>query len=885
MQLTSRSLPGVRVLQVARWLVPENQRGEWMAEWMGELVHSWRAQERLGNSGNLMRAALILRCFGAFSDALWLRRRHGGDAMFSNDLTYAVRSLVRRPGFSVVVILTLALGIGANSAIFSVVNAVLLRDLPYEDPDRLVMLWGIPTDGDSAKVARWTSYPDFVDLRDQSTSFAQLAAMRIPDVTLTGRNLDPTRIQGAVVTANLFPTLGVLPAKGRAMVSDEEAQSASRVAVVSHALWQGRLGADPGIIGRTITLDGVQHTVIGVMQRGFQYPNDAQVWIPLVPDQNDQRRGTHDLRVVGRLKGGVTRERAESDVAGIARRLEMQYPEDNAKRSARLEPMREAIVGSVRTPLLVLLGAVGLVLLIACTNIANLFLARASTREREVAVRTALGAGRGQIVRQWMTESVLLALVGGACGLLVAHWGLQALMAAAPETIPRAGEVALDKTVLAFVFSLSLLAGIAFGVIPALGISKNLTIKSLKDGGRGATAGLTRTRLRKALVVSEVAFAMVLVIGAALLIKSFWRLQQVDPGFNPERLLTVQLQLPPARYERWQQVTGFYGELKQKLASVPGASSVAIAFEHPLSEGWTSSFAISGREPPAQGHEPEARVRPVSPGYFRTVGVSLLKGRDITDRDVAGAPGAVLVNDAFARRHFAGEDPIGKRIERGAWWPDMPGSFEIVGVVADERFLGLQTAADPATYFPHAQFPMSDMYLMVRTRTDAAAFAAMVRREVWALDRDLPIENLRTMESILGQSVAEPRFNTSLLGLFAGVALLLAAIGIYGVLSFMAAQRTNEIGIRMALGAQRSSVVGLVVGQGMLLSLLGVALGLLAAFWLTRILSTLLYNVSPTDPVIFGGGALILGAVALVAAYLPARRASRVDPVTALRYE
>ncbi|MBC7792046.1 MAG: ABC transporter permease [Anaerolineae bacterium] len=883
--MTTSLVPGVRVVRVAGWLVPESHRCEWTAEWMGELEHSWRAQQRTGNTGSLARAALVLRCFGAFSDALWLRRRHGEDAMFSNDLTYAVRTLLRRPGFSMIVILTLALGIGANTAIFSVVNAVLLRNLPYEDPDRLMMLWGVPTDGDSAKVARWTSYPDFIDLRNQSVSFDQLAAAGIPDVTLTGPNLEPTRIQGAVVTANLFPTLGVRPAKGRAMLPEEEREAAPRVAVVSHALWQGRLAADPNVVGRVITLDGVQHTVIGVMQRGFQYPNDAQLWIPLVPDRNAQRRGTHNLRVVGRLKPGMTRERAESDVATIARRLEEQYPEDNAKRSARLEPMRDAIVGNVRTPLLVLLGAVGLVLLIGCTNIANLFLARAATREREVAVRTALGAGRGQIVRQWMTESVLLALVGGACGLLVAHWGLQALMAAAPDTIPRAGEVALDKTVLAFVVSISLLTGIAFGVIPALGMSRNLTINSLKDGGRGATAGLARTRLRKVLVVSEVAFALVLVIGAALLIKSFWRLQQVDPGFDPERLLTVQLQLPQARYERWQHVTGFYSELKQKLASTPGARSVAIAFEHPLSEGWTSSFGIAGRQPSVQGLEPEARVRPVSPGYFRTVGVSLLKGRDITDRDVAGAPGVVIINDAFARRHFPGEDPIGKRIERGAWWPDMPNSFEIVGVVADERFLGLQTAADPATYFPHAQFPMSDMYLLVRTRADAAAFTAMVRREVWALDRDLPIENIRTMESILGESVAQPRFNTSLLGLFAGVALLLAAIGIYGVLSFMAAQRTNEIGIRMALGAQRSSVVRLVVGQGMLLALLGVALGLLAAFWLTRILSTLLFQVSTTDPGIFGGGALLLSTVALIAAYLPARRASRVDPVTALRYE
>ena len=873
------------MVRVASWLVPESHRGEWAAEWLAELEHSWRAQKRLGNSLTLARTALVLRCFGAFSDALWMRRRHGEDAMLSNDLSYAIRTLVRRPGFSMIVILTLALGIGANTAIFSVVNAVLLRNLPYEDPDRLMMLWGVPTDGDSAKVGRWTSYPDFIDLRAQSSSFEQLAAVRMPDLTLTGQNLEPTRIQGAAVTANLFPTLGVLPAKGRTMLPDEELPSAQRVAVVSHALWQGRLGADPNVVGRTINLDGVQHTVVGVMRRDFQYPNAALIWIPLIPDLNEQRRGVHQLRVVGRLKTGVTRERAESDVAAIARRLELQYPEDNAKRSARLEPMREAIVGNVRTPLLVLLGAVGLVLLIGCTNIANLFLARAATREREVAVRSALGAGRGQIVRQWLTESVLLALVGGACGLLVAHWGLQALMAAAPETIPRADEVALDKTVLAFVASISLLTGIAFGVIPALGMSKDLTIKSLKDGGRGATAGLARTRLRKALVVSEVAFALVLVIGASLLIKSFWRLQQVDPGFDPERLLTVQLQLPAARYERWQQVTAFYGELRQKLSSTPGARSVAIAFEHPLSEGWTSSFGISGRQPPAQGHEPEARVRPVSPGYFRTVGVSLLKGRDITDRDVAGAPGVVIINDAFARRHFAGEDPIGKRIERGAWWPDMPSSFEIVGVVADERFLGLQTAADAATYFPHAQFPMSDMYLLIRTRADAAAFTAMLRRQVWALDRDLPIENIRTMESILGESVAEPRFNTSLLGLFAGVALLLAAIGIYGVISFVAAQRTNEIGIRMALGAQRWSVVRLVVGQGMLLALVGVALGLLAAFWLTRILSTLLYDVSTTDPAIFGGGALLLSAVALVAAYLPARQASRVDPVTALRYE
>ena len=878
--------PGLAVVRMLAHVVPQTRRADWVAEWEGELCHAWQQARRRGDSTHLARAQLIVRSLGAASDALWLRRHHGSVSMVGLDVKYALRSLRRRPGFATTVVLTLALAIGATTAIFSVVNGVILRPLPYPEPDRLVWLRGEPTDGDREKVSSGTSYPDFLDFHVRARSFAGLAGVTTRPATLTGPGGEPARVRSTFATSDLWPMLGARPALGRTLLPEDERPGAPAVALLSHAVWQSRFGGDAGIVGRVITLDGFPVTVVGVMPEGLRLTGDTQVWRPLVPDEADLARGVHRLGVIGRLAPGTSMERARAEVRGIARELELLYPEDNAKRSAKLEPLRDAIVGDTRPALLVLLGAVALVLLIGCANLASLFLARAAGREREVAVRTALGAGRGRLVRQWMTESLLLTLAGGVAGLAVAWAGMRALVLWAPRTLPRADEVALDLPVLLFLLAVSVGTGLVFGLLPVLQLRRgDRALGTLKDGGRGMTAGQGRQRLRHGLVVGEVALATVLVVGAALLLKSFWQLSRTDPHFQPDGLLVAQLLPPQARYDSVTKVLQFYDRVRAEVATLPGVQSVAVAYEHPLSAGWTSSYTIEGREPPPRGQEPEARVRPVAPGYFRTVGVRLLKGRDVSERDRAGSPGAVVVNEAFVRRHFRGEEPLGKRILRGSWWPGLPDAFTIVGVVADEPFDGLAGEAAPATYFSHAQFPMSEMWVLVRTTRDPAAVAPALRARVWRLDPDLPVEGVRTMREILGTSVAEPRFNTALIALFAGAALALAAVGIYGVLSYTVAQRTSEIGVRMALGAGRGRVLRLVVGQGMGVALLGIAVGTAGALALARVLTSLLHGVSERDPAIFAAVALLLATVAALAAYLPARRASRIEPVVALRYE
>ena len=808
--------------------------------------------------------------------------------MLSQDLRYALRSLVRWPGFTMVVVLTLALGIGANAAIFSVVNAVLLRPLPYADPDRLVFVFGTPTDGDSAKVGAASSYPDFVDFRQRARSFSQLGAMSTQQTTVTGKSFEPAIVSGSPVTANLLPMLGVAPALGRTFAEDEDRPGAAPVVVVSDEFWRQRLNADPNVIGSSVSLNGRPATIIGVMPPRFAFPGGTVLWFPAADPNDAQSRGRHSYYVVGRLADGVTEAVANREVAGIARQLEIENPAANAKRGARVESLREAIVGDVRPALMVLLGSVGLVLLIVCVNVANLFLARAAARTREVAVRTALGAARGRLARQFLTESFVITAIGATLGLGVAYWGSKLLVSRAPRTIPRANEIAIDANVLLFLLGLAAVTAVIFGVLPALQMSRGVPIDALREGGRGMRGGLARRGLRQALVVSEVALAVVLVVGAALLVKSFWRMQRVDPGFVPDRMLVVQIQLPQSRYGGFadaDRVRQFYADLYSRLSNRPEVQSVAIAMQHPLSPGWTSSFTIAGREPPVHGQEPESSIRPVMPGYFRAVGAKLLRGREIQESDGVGAPGVVVINEAFARLHFPNEDPIGRRLERASWWRGMPSSYEIIGVVADERFRGPRAAADPATYYSLAQFTFNDNWLLVRTKGDPSAFVPTLRQTVWAMDRDLPLENVQTMNEILGDSVADSRFNTALLSLFAVVALLLAAIGIYGVLAYTVAQRTSEIGIRMALGAPRSSVLRLVVGNGLALTLVGVAIGAAGAVVATRALERLVFGVSTTDPSVFALVALALTAVALCAALVPALRASRVDPIVALRSE
>ena len=867
-------------------LVPPDRRADWEAEWIGELSYAWSVKVDAGDVRLAARASLMVRALGAVSDAIWFRRNYGGDSMFSQDLRYALRTLYRWPGFTAVVALTLALGIGANAAIFSVVNAVLLRPLPYTAPDRLVFVLGTPTDGDSAKVGSSSSYPDYADFRERAKSFSQLAALSVRQTTVTGKSFEPAIVSGSPVTANLFPMLGVAPALGRSFLAEEDKPGAPAVVIVSDQFWRQRLNSNPNVLGSALAVNGTPATIVGVMPPRFDFPGGATLWFPVAAPNDPQTRGQHSFSIVGRLAPSVTLATANREVAGIARQLEKEYPSINAKRGARVQGMAEAIVGDVRPALLVLLGSVGLVLLIVCVNVANLFLARATARTREVAVRTALGAGRSRLARQFLTESVVVTAIGSSLGLAVAYWGSRLLVSKAPRTIPRASEIGIDGNVLLFLLVLSAITAVIFGVLPALQMSRGMPIASLREGGRGARGGIARRGLRQALVVSEVALAVVLVVGASLLVKSFWKMQRVDPGFVPDRMLVVQIQLPPSRYAGFadgDRVRAFYADLYARLTARPEVQSVAVGMQHPLAPGWTSSFTIAGREPPPAGQEPEASVRPVMPGYFRAVGAKLLRGREIQESDGVGAPGVAVINEAFAKLHFPNEDPIGHRIERSAWWKGMPASFEIVGIVADERFEGPRAPADPATYFSLAQFTFNDNWLLVRTKGDPKAFIPQLRQIVWSMDRDLPLENVRTMDQILDESVADSRFNTVLLSLFAIVALVLAAIGIYGVLAYTVAQRTSEIGLRMALGAQRSSVLRLVVGNGLTLALIGVVIGAAGSLLATRALERLVFGVSTTDPLVFGAVAVVLTAVAGTAALVPALRASRVDPIVALR--
>jgi putative ABC transport system permease protein len=868
--------------------VPSDRRDEWRAEWLGELTYAWQVRRQAGAVSALARATLLVRALGALSDAIWFRRRYGGDSMLSQDLRYALRTLIRWPGFTAVVVLTLALGIGANAAIFSVVNAVLLRPLPYADPQRLVFLLGTPTDGDSAKVGSSSSYPDYADFVARSKSFSQLAAFSTRQTTVTGKSFEPAIVSGTPVTANLLPMLGVSPAMGRGFSPDEDKPGAPPVVIVSDEFWRQRLGGNPNAVGSAIAVNGRPATIIGVMPPRFTFPSSSAVWYPAAETNDPRTRGQHSYGVLGRLAAGATIETANREVANIARQLETENPAANAKRGARVQAMTEAIVGDVRPALLVLLGSVVLVLLIVCVNVANLFLARAAARAREVAVRTALGAGRSRLARQFLTESFVVTAIGAGLGLIVAVWGSKLLVSKAPRSIPRASEIGIDGNVLLFMLALTVVVAIIFGVLPALQMSRGMPIASLREGGRGLRGGLARRGLRQALVVSEVALAVVLVVGASLLVKSFWKMQRVDPGFVPDRMLVVQIQLPQSRYGGYadaDRVRAFYADLYSRLAARPEVQAVTIAMQHPLAPGWTSSFTLAGKDHPPAGQEPESSIRPVMAGYFRAVGAKLLRGREIQESDGAGAPGVVVINEAFAKLHFPNEDPIGRQVLRQSWWKGMPATFEIVGIVADERFNGPRAPADPATYFSLPQFTFNDNWLLIRTKTNPSAFIPTLRQTVWAIDRDLPLENVRTMDQLLGDTVADSRFNTALLSLFALVALLLAAIGIYGVLAFTVAQRTSEIGIRMALGAQRSSVLRLVVGNGLMLAVVGVAIGSAGALVATRALERLVFGVSTTDPVVFGLVALALTAVAVTAAAVPALRASRVDPIVALRSE
>lgn len=801
------------------------------------------------------------------------------------DLKYAVRSMVKNPGFTLVVVITLGLGIGANTAIFSVVNGVLLDPLPYHEPEGLVSVF--ENDRLRGTTQEGVSAPDYFDLTERNRVFADAATWFRPRLTLTGADNEPQRVISASLTYNLFSVLGVTPALGRSFTAEEDQPGGERVVVLSHGLWNTRFGSDPNILGRSITVDEEPYEIIGVMPADFDFPlPDTDLFTPLQAVPTTYSRGMHSFGVVARLGDGISHEQASADVSRIARALEEEYPDDNLGRGMWVEPLTESRVGDVRTALLMLLGAVTLVLLIACVNVANLLFARASVREREVAIRTALGAGRGRLIKQLLTESMVLALVGGVVGLLVAFWGVNVLVAIGPDNLPRLHNVAINGGVLAFAFLTTAGTGLVFGLLPALKTARSDLHAPLKEGGRSATSGVGGYRLRGGLVVAEIALAVLLVTGAGLLIKSFWRLQQVDPGFNPSNVLSLTLNLPAARYPQefatfpqWTEIRQFQDDLEQRVRNLPGVEAVALALNHPVLAGWTTRFTIEGRPPVAEGEQEEARIRPVTPDYFRTVGIPVLRGRGLTDQDRGDAPFVLVINEAFARRYFQDEDPLGKRMT--VWRK----TGEIVGVAQDVKWLGLDQPAPPGWYMPLHYMPFAGFNLVVRTSGDPLGLVPEIRSRIGDLDPALAPYNITTLETELGKSVAQQRFNMLLLAAFAVLAMALAAVGIYGVMSYGVSQRTHEIGVRMSLGARQGDVLRDIVLSGLKLTGIGVAAGLVATVFAARTVSSLLFGVGSVDLPTFGAVAVILALVATLASYLPAHRASRVDPVEALRYE
>ena len=796
------------------------------------------------------------------------------------DIRYGIRSLVKRPGFTIVALIALALGIGANTAIFSLVNGVLLRPLPFAEPDRLVWMWGnIRNAGNRASV----SPPDFLDFRNENKTFEEFAAsFTMPlALNLTGSG-EPERLSAAGITGNYFQALGAKPLLGRTFVLENEKPGNDQVVMLSYALWQKRFGGDPAIVGKTIALDGKAREVIGVMPQHFNFPRAAGLWIPINFDIDPEMklRKAHFMRPIGKLKEGVTIAQAQADMDVVAMRLEEQYPESNTGWGLRLVSLREELVGNTRPTLFILLGAVGFVLLIACANVANLLLVRAAARQKEIALRTALGAGRFRIVRQMITESVLLALMGGTLGTLLAIWGVDLLVTLSADNIPSTAQVGIDATVLGFTLLISLLTGVLFGLAPALRtMNLNLT-ESLKEGGRTGSEGARRNRTRSVLVVIESAVAVMLLVGAGLLVRSLIQLQNTSPGFDAHKVMTMNITLSREKYSTPEKASSFFQELEGRVSGLPGVESVGLVTELPLSGQLNDMpFTVEGRPPVTIDQAFDADFRRVNQHYLRTLRIPLLRGRNFTEQEVRQSAKVLLISELLASQVFPNEDPIGKRLI--TVMSAQP--CEIIGIVGDIRHRALETQPLPAMYLP--TYESRRINLVIRTQGDPASITAAVRKEVHAIDPDQPVADVKTMEQWMDTSVAAPRYRTLLLGLFALLALVLASTGIYGVMSYSVAQRTHEIGVRMALGARQLDVLKLVVRQGMGLVLIGVALGLVGAVALTRVMSSLLFGIGAKDPVTFAVVATLLTLVALVACYVPARRATKVDPLVALRYE
>jgi putative ABC transport system permease protein len=812
------------------------------------------------------------------------------------DLRYGFRMLVKRPGFALVAVFTLALGIGANTAIFSVVNSILLRPLAYPEPHELVILnHNYPKLDLKASV----SAVGYTHYREHAKSFEQIMAASPWPANLTGAG-DPERLAGMAVSANFFRTLGVEPRLGRGFTAEESQPGRNRVVVLTDGLWRRRFGGDPQIVDKTITLNGENHTVVGVMPAGFQFGREiGQVFelfapIAFTPAQMQTANWRSEfLFVVARLKPGVALQQAQAEMDSVAANVRQTYfgggdAADPQSWGLLLTPLSELIVGDIRPALYVLLGAVGFVLLIACANVANLLLARASVRQKEIAVRTALGAGRARVVRQLLTESLLLAAAGGVLGLLLAYWGVDALLALHRDLIPRSHEVGIDRTVLLFTLGVSLATGVLFGLVPALQLSRTDLHETLKEGGRAGGAQ-ARAGFRNALVVFEVAVALVLLVGAGLLVKSFMRLQEVNPGFRPQSTLVMQVSLPPTKYREVAQSDSFYQQVVQNIRNLPGVESVGLSTGVPMSgQNSAGSFQIEGRAVPPGQMAPWGNRWFTNATYFQTMGIPLVRGRYFDERDNRDAAGAAIIDETMARKFWPGEDPVGKRItfqssqQGGTVWR------EIVGVVGHVKQRGLEGESPPQYYVPYnnrIQNPVGQMFVVVRTAAEPEGVAGAVRAAIQSADKEMPVFRVTTMEQLVSNSMAQRRFALLLFGVFAAVALLLAGVGLYGLMSYSVTQRTHEIGIRMALGARAPDVLKMVVRQGMTLAGVGLGIGLVAAFGLTRLMKALLFGVSATDPLVFTVIALVLGGVAALASFVPARRATKVDPMVALRYE
>jgi putative ABC transport system permease protein len=802
------------------------------------------------------------------------------------DLKFSVRSLLKHPGFTTVVVLTLALGIGANTTIFSTVDALILHPFSFPNQDRLVVVW--EQNRAVGNVRGAVAPGNFTEWRDQNQVCEQLVAIQQKSFDVSDGS-HPERFPGYGVTLGFFEALGVRAAQGRTLLPEDSEPGREQVVVLKHSFWQQHLGADPGIVGKTINLNRKQFTVVGVMPADFNYPyNGGEMWTPLVFDRDEQKeRGDHYLRVIGLLKPGISVIQAQSGLQAIAQRAQQQFPVTNSGRDASVVTLTDDAVRGARTGVPILMGAVIFVLLIACANVANLLLVRAASRQRETAVRLALGARRSNLIRQALTESALLGLLGGALGLLISIWAIAALAHGIPEGfskfIPGWGHLGINFTVLAFTFGLSMLAGMVAGLAPVWHSTRTNLNESLKAGGRSDSGTSSHNRLRSVLVISEVALSLVLLIGAGLMVRSFVEMLRADLGIKPENVLALQVSLPKETYEDKSKQLAFYDQLQTRVRSLPGVVKAGAVNIVPFSSGnQSSNFQIVGRPPFTQGQEPDAQIRVATPEYFEAIGTALRRGRLFNAQDDANAARVILINEAFARRFLPSQEPIGQRLNFGGSEKE---TQEIIGVVADVKNDDLDEAVDPIAYSPYAQNVWLSMNLVVRATQDPTRLASAVRSEVQALDPNLPVSNIKPVRQMIDERISPKRLMTYILGVFALIALLLASVGIYGVMSYAVTQRTREIGVRMALGAQAVDVLKLVIKNGMTMALVGVAIGLAGAYALTRLLANLLFKVTPTDLVTFAAVSISLIVVALIACYVPARRATKVDPLVALRYE